>query len=90
MEGSMVAGIDIGSLSAKAVIMQSQEVIASATIFMKANTVKTPQEVMDKALGQLRLKLIDLQYVGATGYGRVNVPFAHKNTTEISCHAMGN
>lgn len=35
------------------------------------------------------LKLEQMEYIVATGYGRVIVPFAHANITEISCHARG-
>jgi predicted CoA-substrate-specific enzyme activase len=30
-----------------------------------------------------------MTYIVATGYGRINVPFADKQVTEISCHAKG-
>jgi benzoyl-CoA reductase subunit A len=43
------------------------------------------QGVMDKC----GMKLEDIHYVVGTGYGRVNVPFAHKAITEIACHARG-
>ncbi len=35
------------------------------------------------------LKIEDMDYIVATGYGRVIVPFAEANITEISCHARG-
>jgi benzoyl-CoA reductase subunit A len=35
------------------------------------------------------LSIEDMEYIVSTGYGRVVVPFAHKNITEISCHARG-
>jgi len=35
------------------------------------------------------LKLDDMDYVVSTGYGRIVIPFANKNITEISCHAKG-
>ena len=35
------------------------------------------------------LKIEDMDYIVATGYGRVIVPFAQANVTEISCHARG-
>ncbi|OGW17352.1 MAG: hypothetical protein A3G93_04410 [Nitrospinae bacterium RIFCSPLOWO2_12_FULL_45_22] len=35
------------------------------------------------------IKIEDIAYIVATGYGRVIVPFAHANITEISCHAKG-
>jgi predicted CoA-substrate-specific enzyme activase len=30
-----------------------------------------------------------MTYIVSTGYGRINVPFADKQVTEISCHARG-
>ncbi|HCE09171.1 MAG TPA: benzoyl-CoA reductase, bzd-type, subunit Q, partial [Oxalobacteraceae bacterium] len=41
--------------------------------------------ILDKA----GMKLEEVHYVIGTGYGRVNVPFAHKAITEIACHARG-
>jgi predicted CoA-substrate-specific enzyme activase len=35
------------------------------------------------------LKIEDMSYIVATGYGRVLVPFANENISEISCHARG-
>jgi len=35
------------------------------------------------------LRIEDMAYIVATGYGRVVVPFANANITEISCHARG-
>ena len=86
----IVAGIDIGSLSANAVIMKKGQILSSATILTQADSVETAQEVMHGALEECGLRLDDIQCVVSTGYGRVNVPFALKNITEISCHAMGN
>jgi predicted CoA-substrate-specific enzyme activase len=50
---------------------------------------KSANQVMEEALNKLNLTLGDITYVVATGYGRVNVPFADKQITEISCHARG-
>jgi predicted CoA-substrate-specific enzyme activase len=46
-------------------------------------------EVMRMALEQANLQLDDISYIVATGYGRVNVPFADDQITELSCHARG-
>ena len=35
------------------------------------------------------LKIEDMDYIVATGYGRVVVPFANDTVTEISCHGRG-
>ncbi len=46
-------------------------------------------KVMENALRQIRLRFDEITYLVATGYGRINVPFADKQITEISCHAKG-
>jgi len=46
-------------------------------------------KVMLEALAKVKMSLDDISYVVATGYGRLNVPFADKQITEITCHARG-
>jgi predicted CoA-substrate-specific enzyme activase len=45
--------------------------------------------VMADALVQAGLTFEKLSYVIATGYGRINVPFADRQITELTCHARG-
>jgi predicted CoA-substrate-specific enzyme activase len=85
----IVAGIDIGSLSAKAVIMEDDELLSWSVILTKPDSVETAQETMSQALKNVGLFQDEIEYIVSTGYGRVNVPFAQKNMTEISCHALG-
>lgn len=85
----IVAGVDIGSLSAKAVIMKDDELLAWNVILTKPDSAATAQETMNLALKKAGLSQDKVEYIVSTGYGRVNVPFAHKNMTEISCHALG-
>jgi predicted CoA-substrate-specific enzyme activase len=35
------------------------------------------------------MKLADMDFIVSTGYGRIVIPFANKNISEISCHAKG-
>jgi predicted CoA-substrate-specific enzyme activase len=46
-------------------------------------------EVMRQTLEQASLQIDDISYIVATGYGRLNVPFADRHITELSCHARG-
>ena len=46
-------------------------------------------KVMEEALKRAALPFQAITYVVATGYGRINVPFADKQYTEITCHAKG-
>jgi predicted CoA-substrate-specific enzyme activase len=85
----IVAGVDIGSSAAKAVILEDGNIIAASTIPTGVDSANTAQRVMENTLKASNLRMEDIQYAVSTGYGRVNVPFAKKNITEISCHARG-
>ena len=85
----IVAGIDIGSISAKAVVRNEEEILGWKTIPTFLGSAERAEQVMQDALDMAGLSMNDVEYVVSTGYGRVNVPFADKNITEISCHARG-
>ncbi len=82
------AGLDIGSTMTKVVIV-NETVLASVVGPTGPEHRKLANKVMEEALDKLNLPFDDITYVVATGYGRVNVPFADKQITEISCHARG-
>ncbi len=85
----IVAGVDIGSSSAKALITEDSNIISSSIILTGPSSAETAHQVMEKALSTSGLSMKDIKYVVSTGYGRINVPFAQKHITEISCHARG-
>ncbi len=84
------AGIDIGSTMTKAVLMDTNGTILSV---IKGPTGpehrQLANEVMRMALEQASVPLEQVAYIVATGYGRLNVPFADRQITELSCHARG-
>lgn len=84
-----VAGIDIGAGTAKAVILDGNEIIARAVIPVAGNVARAAEEVVAVTLKEARLSLHHLEYVVSTGYGRDAVRFANTSTTEIICHASG-
>jgi predicted CoA-substrate-specific enzyme activase len=84
----IVAGVDIGAVSSKAVILLDGQPYAWSHV-----TTRTPKEsalrAINAALGQTDLKLENIHYIVGTGRGRTQVPFAHKTITEIVCGAAG-
>jgi len=82
------AGVDIGSTMTKVVIV-NDAVLASVIGPTGPEHRKLANRVMEEALAKAKLAFEDITYVVATGYGRINVPFADKQITEISCHARG-
>jgi predicted CoA-substrate-specific enzyme activase len=85
----ITAGIDIGSRASKAAVIKDGEVVASYIGDTGAESVATSKNTMAKTLEGSSIKLEDIEYIVATGYGRVLVPFANENISEISCHARG-
>jgi len=85
----IAAGIDIGSLSGETVIMQKGKILSYSIVRTGADSAKTAEKAMNKALEKISISFDEINYIVATGYGRVIVPFANKNITEISCHAKG-
>jgi predicted CoA-substrate-specific enzyme activase len=84
-----VAGIDIGSRAAKAVILQDGAIVSSVICDTGPESAKTSYMTIEAALRGTGLSMSDIDYTVATGYGRVLVPFANENISEISCHARG-
>jgi predicted CoA-substrate-specific enzyme activase len=82
------AGVDIGSTMTKVAII-NQTTLISVIGPTGPEHRKLANEVMEEALAKANLPFEAITYVVATGYGRVNVPFADRQITEISCHARG-
>jgi predicted CoA-substrate-specific enzyme activase len=85
----IVAGVDIGAATAKAVILSDNKVISSSIIPTGYSVAKAAEAVTKEALVRTGLSICQLEYVVSTGYGRRAVPFANKALTEIICHAAG-
>jgi benzoyl-CoA reductase subunit A len=84
----IVAGVDVGAVSSKAVILLDGQPYAVSLV-----TTRTPKEAAFKAinaaLGKTDLTIEKIQYIVGTGRGRTQVPFARKTITEIACGAAG-
>jgi len=83
------AGCDVGSLSAKAVIMRDGSILASHVIFAKPEPAESAREVMAGALEKAGIKQSDITCCVGTGYGRNSIPFVQAVESEIICHGKG-
>ena len=88
MEELIVAGVDIGSTMTK-VVIHNQRTMSTFIGPTGAEYRILAHKVVEDALNKASLDFNDLAYVVATGYGRMSVPFADQQITEISCHARG-
>ncbi len=86
----IVGGCDVGSATGKAVVMKDGEITSYVIIPSTTKPEITARTAMDEALKKASLSsLEDLGYIVGTGYGRLKVPFANENISEITCHARG-
>ena len=72
----------------KAVILDNG-IIASVIGSTGPEQRRLANKVMEQALNKAGIPLRSITYIVSTGYGRINVPFADKQVTEITCHAKG-
>jgi predicted CoA-substrate-specific enzyme activase len=87
---SAVAGLDVGTMSTQAVVMCDGAVFSYANMRTGSNgSNEIATQAMQKALDAGGLKLADVRYTVATGFGRKKVKFAQKAVNEIACHAKG-
>jgi len=85
----MFLGVDIGSSSSKAVVLdEKQQIIATAVINTGTGT-HGPEKAVMAALLQAKLGATEIKFTVATGYGRITYEKADKQVTEISCHGKG-
>lgn len=85
----IVAGCDVGSLTAKAVILNERKILGSAMIRSRARPEDSALAVMEEALVTAGLSKDSISYCVGTGYGRDRIPFVQRAVSEISCHGTG-
>jgi predicted CoA-substrate-specific enzyme activase len=85
----ITAGVDVGAITAKAVIFGDEGLLATAVILAGYDRAAAARQVLDQALAQAGLAREQVVRLVATGYGRVQVPGSDRTVTEITCHAQG-
>ena len=85
----IVAGCDVGSLTGKAVILKNGSILSYGIVPTTPKPERTARNAMDEALKKGNLTLEDIEFIVGTGYGRVKIPFANKDISELTCHGKG-
>ncbi len=85
----ITAGVDIGSTASKAVIFGDDKILSSVIGPSSTNPAQTALEIYRRALELAGKAESEVAVVVGTGYGRAQVPFAHSNISELSCHGRG-
>ena len=85
----LTAGIDVGSISAKAAVVGDGRLLGTKVMLTGYNSRNAGEKVFADLLADLGIDRQAMDRVVATGYGRNSVDVAHKAVTEITCHAAG-
>ena len=64
----LTAGCDVGSRTAKAVILEDNTILTDAVISAKLDPIDSAQSVMDMALEQVGLALDEIHNIVGTGF----------------------
>ncbi|MBW2595595.1 MAG: 2-hydroxyglutaryl-CoA dehydratase [Deltaproteobacteria bacterium] len=85
----ITAGIDIGSITAKAAVLEDGRILGSKVAFTGYNARQAGKNVFEDLLRELDMDASSIEKTVSTGYGRNSVKFADKAMTEIICHGAG-
>ncbi len=90
MNGPYVAGLDMGSRTAKAIVIDADaHVVGSGIARMRPDFAGLAHDALGQAFGAAGLSADDVKYVATTGMGRYNVPFRDIQVTDITAVARG-
>ncbi|MEX2704989.1 MAG: acyl-CoA dehydratase activase [Candidatus Freyrarchaeum guaymaensis] len=82
-------GLDMGSVSTKALVLDDSKIVGYAILPTGVNPQNSGKKAVAKACLKAGISMDDIGYTVATGYGRINAPYADSRITEITCHARG-
>jgi len=82
-------GIDIGSYTAKGILLQDQSVLSSYFCLSGGDYRGTAEQVRDALLSKADKTVSDSAFVMATGHGAKQVFFADGVKSDITCQARG-
>ncbi|MGB9734837.1 MAG: acyl-CoA dehydratase activase [bacterium] len=84
------AGIDVGSLTAKAVVIdENNKILGYHVMPVGQDSLAAGMNAYQQALSKAGLKKEDVSSIVSTGYSRKRFTEATMQKTEISCHAKG-
>jgi len=85
----MFVGIDIGSLVTKAVLINSNRLIAYFITDSRTGPIKAGETALKQVIEKADCRRENIKSIVVTGYGRISFSSAHKTVTELTCHGKG-
>jgi predicted CoA-substrate-specific enzyme activase len=81
----MYMGCDLGTVAAKVVILEDEEILASEVLPYRSLPRQVAEEIIEKALASAEVSAERIDYCVSTGFGKRAVSFANAEGPEIVC-----
>ncbi|MBN2419669.1 MAG: 2-hydroxyglutaryl-CoA dehydratase [Deltaproteobacteria bacterium] len=88
-ERTFFAGIDIGSMTTKCVVIDQDDFFDSTILMTDADPKSAGTYALESLLDKNRIDRTNVSYILGTGYGRISLDFFDHTATELTCHARG-
>jgi len=85
----ITAGIDVGALTTKVVLLKDGNILASSVVLTGESSSGAVTKAMDNALGLAGLTMGDVASIASTGIGKEEVPYTAEQASEVVCVAKG-
>lgn len=82
-------GIDIGSTTSKCVLLENGERIIATSLVQAGTGTEGPELALAQVYQKAEIEKSEIDFSVATGYGRMTMPGADGEMSELSCHAKG-
>ncbi len=90
LENAYVAGVDSGSASTDAVILDPEgNMVGWSVVRTGSGAASGAEKALEMALDMAGITREDLGRIVSTGYGRGTIGLGNDSITEITCHARG-
>lgn len=85
----ITAGIDIGSLTTKALISEDGVVLSHKTVFTGDSSKNAALHAIDEAVKLAEISIKDIGHFAYTGVGKNEMPYDGESVTELICDVKG-
>ena len=85
----IIAGIDVGSVATKAVIISDDKIIGKALVLTGFEQKESAEKALEVAIKNAGISRVDIEHIGATGAGANTVDFAEKAFEDVTADAVG-
>lgn len=83
------AGIDVGSRTSKAVLLDNERQITTAISPTGIHVEQTAENLLAEVIETASITRNNIKGIVGTGYGRVALNFVDTTVTELTCHGVG-